>query len=79
MPASDGVFSSCLTSCLVPNPKWNLMDGQLRQARAALNALHAEYGMKAWLNSGSRRPPMRGFKIAHGTLGKKIAIALKRC
>jgi len=63
----------------VPNPKWNMLNRQLRQARAAVKVLHAEYGKKALLNSGSRRPPMRGFKITQGTLGKKIVAAVKHC
>jgi len=63
----------------VPNPKWNMLNKQLRQARAAVKVLHAEYGKKALLNSGSRRPPMRGFKITQGTLGKKIVAAVKHC
>ena len=41
--------------------------------------LPAEYGLKALLNPESRRPTMRGFKIAHGKLGKKILAAVKRC
>jgi len=63
----------------VPNPKWNALDGQLRQARAALKVLPAEYGLKALLNPESRRPTMRGFKIAHGKLGKQILEAVKHC
>ena len=63
----------------VPNPKWNELDGQLRQARATLKVLPAEYGLKALLNPESRRPTMRGFKIAHGKLGKEIIAAVKRC
>jgi len=63
----------------VPNPKWNELDGQLRQARAALKVLPAEYGLKALLNPERRRPTMRGFKIAHGKLGKQILEAVKRC
>ena len=63
----------------VPNPKWNVLDGQLRQARAVLKVLPAEYGLKALLNPESRRPTMRGFKIAHGKLGKKILEAVKHC
>ena len=63
----------------VPNPKRNVLDGRLRQARAALKILPAEYGLKALLNPESRRPTMRGFKIAHGKLGKKIIQAVKRC
>jgi len=63
----------------VPNPKWNALDGQLRQARAALKVLPAEYGLKALLNPEKRRPTMRGFKIAHGKLGKQILAAVQRC
>ena len=63
----------------VPNPHWNVLDGQLRQARSALKVLHAEYGQKALLNSKSRRPTRRGFKIAQGSLGKKILAAVKHC
>jgi transposase len=63
----------------VPNPKWNMLDGQLRQARAALKVLPAEYGLKALLNIESRRPTMRGFKIAHGKLGQQILEAVKHC
>jgi len=63
----------------VPNPRWNVLDGQLRQARAALKVLPAEYGLKALLNPERQRPTMRGFKIAHGKLGKQILEAVKRC
>jgi transposase len=63
----------------VPNPKWNALDGQLRQARATLKVLPAEYGLKALLNPERRRPTMRGFKIAHGKLGKQILAAVQRC
>jgi len=63
----------------VPNPKWNALDGQVRQARATLKVLPAEYGLKALLNPERRRPTMRGFKIAHGKLGKQILEAVKRC
>ena len=63
----------------VPNPKWNILDGELRQARSALKLLPAEYGLKALHNPECRRPTMRGFKIAHGKLGKKIIEAAKHC
>ena len=63
----------------VPNPEWNKLDGQLRQARATLKTLPSEYGLKALLNPERRRPTMRGFKIAHGKLGQKILAAVKRC
>jgi hypothetical protein len=63
----------------VPNPEWNILDGQLRQARATLKTLPAEYGLKALLNPERRRPTMRGFKIAHGKLGQQILEAVKHC
>ena len=63
----------------VPNPKWKALDAQLHAARTTLKVLPAEYGLKAFLNSESRRPTMRGFKIAHGKLGKKIQEAMKLC
>ena len=64
---------------LKERPQWNVLDGQLRQARATLKTLPAEYGLKALLNPESRRPTMRGFKIAPGKLGQKILEAVKRC
>ena len=63
----------------VPNPKWNVLDGQLRKARSALKVLHAEYGLKALFNSKNRSSTRRGFKIAQSTLGKKILAAVKHC
>ena len=63
----------------VPNPKWHALDGQLRQARAALKLLQAEYGMTAWLTTEGHRPTRQGFKRAHGTLGKQILEAVQRC
>ena len=63
----------------VPNPKWNVLNGKLRQARAALKILHAQYGLKAWLTPDKRRPTMRGFKITQGKLGHKIVEAAKCC
>ncbi len=62
----------------VPNPQWKKVDLQLREARAELMRLPAEYGLRAFLNPENRRPTMRGFKIAHGKLGKKILRAAKR-
>jgi transposase len=53
----------------VPNPARRVLDAELREARAALAQLQAEYGRKAAANPESRRPTMRGFKIAHGQLG----------
>lgn len=63
----------------VPNPKWKKLDAQLHAAHAALKALHADYGLKAFQNPERRRSTMRGFKIAHGKMGRKIAEATKLC
>jgi len=56
----------------VPNPAWAAVDAQLRQARAQLDQLQAEYGLEALTNLEHQRRTMRGFKTAHGKLGRKI-------
>ena len=63
----------------VPNPAWAAADAALRQARIAMEALPAEYGLKALLNPEARRPSMRGFKIAHGKLARQIKAAARLC
>jgi Winged helix-turn helix len=56
----------------VPNPKRNALADQLREARAELARLHAEYGRAVLHNPERRRPTVRGFKIAHGQLGQAL-------
>ena len=56
----------------VPNPAWATVDAQLRQARAHLDQLQAEYGLEALTNLEHQRRTMRGFKTAQGKLGQKI-------
>jgi transposase len=56
----------------VPNPAWAAVDAQRRSARAEISRLQAEYGEAALHNPEQRRPSMRGFKIAHAPLAKKI-------
>jgi transposase len=56
----------------VPNPAWAAADIQLRQAQAEMDRHQAEYGLEALVNSERDRSTMRGFKIAHGKLGRKI-------
>jgi hypothetical protein len=56
----------------VPNPAWATLDAQRRTARAEISRLQAEYGEAALRNPERHRPSMRGFKIAHATLAKKI-------
>ena len=62
----------------VPNPAWAAADARLHQAYAHLERLQAEYGLEASNNIESRRRTMRGFKIAHGKLGKDIDKAMQQ-
>ncbi len=54
------------------------MDKQIRAARADLARLEREYGAAAADSAERRRPTMRGFKIAHGRLGKQLRTARAR-
>jgi hypothetical protein len=47
-------------------------------ARADLAKLEREYGAAAAANCEQRRPTIRGFKIAHGKLGKQLRTARAR-
>jgi hypothetical protein len=62
----------------VPNPARRRMDQQIRTARAEVAKLEQAYGAAAADNPEGRRPTMRGFKIAHGTVGKKLRVARER-
>ncbi|MBM4394470.1 MAG: hypothetical protein FJ087_02125 [Deltaproteobacteria bacterium] len=62
----------------VPNPARRAVDDELRVARAALSRVLATYGDKAISNPEAVRRTMRGFKIAHGKLGKSARDAMKR-
>jgi hypothetical protein len=56
----------------IPNPERRALDKENRLARADLARLEREYGAAAADNAEQRRPTMRGFKIAHGRLGKQL-------
>jgi len=56
----------------IPNPERRALDKQIRAARADLAKLEREYGAAAADNAEQRRPTMRGFKVAHGKLGKQL-------
>lgn len=56
----------------VPNPEWRKADKELTTVRAELRKVQAQYGEAAAANKEIRRPTIRGFKIAHGKLGRKI-------
>jgi transposase len=62
----------------VPNPAWTALNVQLRQAYAHLDRLQAEYGLEALTNLEAQCRTMRGFKTAHGKLGRKIWTAWQR-
>jgi transposase len=59
----------------IPNPERRALDKEIRAARADLARLEREYGAAAADNAEQRRPTMRGFKIAHGKLGKQLRAA----
>ena len=62
----------------IPNPERRALDKQIRAARTELAKLEREYGAAAADNTEQRRPTMRGFKIAHGKLGKQLRAARER-
>jgi transposase len=62
----------------IPNPERRALDKEIRAARVDLARLEREYGAAAAANAEQRRPTMRGFKIAHGRLGKQLRTARTR-
>jgi transposase len=62
----------------VPNPERRALDKQIRSAQAEVAELEWAYGVAAVDNPEGRRPTMRGFKIAHGQLGKQLRAARER-
>jgi transposase len=62
----------------IPNPERRALDKEIRAARVDLARLEREYGAAAADNAEPRRPTMRGFKIAHGRLGKRLRTARAR-
>jgi len=62
----------------IPNPERRALDKEIRTARADLARLECEYGAAAANNAERHRPTMRGFKIAHGSLGKQLREARAR-
>ncbi|MFH1242711.1 MAG: hypothetical protein V1689_10180, partial [Pseudomonadota bacterium] len=57
---------------LVPNPKRKEMMGERKKLKAQIQELSREYGLEALINEEARRPTMRGFKIAHSAVSRKI-------
>jgi transposase len=62
----------------VPNPARRDVDNKLRQARSELAEIQAQYGLAALHNPEQARPTIRGFKIAHGKIGRAIRQVLER-
>ena len=62
----------------VPNPERRKAEKELATTRAELKKVEAQYGAAAAANKEIRRPTIRGFKIAHGKLGRKIREIQKR-
>jgi transposase len=62
----------------IPNPERRALDKEIGTARADLAKLEREYGVAAVDNTEHRRPTMRGFKIAHRRLGKRLRTARAR-
>jgi hypothetical protein len=62
----------------IPNPERRALDKEIRAARADLAKLERELGTAAADNAEQRRPTMRGFKIAHNRLGKRLRKARSR-
>jgi len=62
----------------IPNPERRALDKEIRAARVDVARLEREYGAAAADNDEQRRPTMRGFKVAHGRLGKQLRTARAR-
>lgn len=62
----------------VPNPASKTLDIELRATRATLAELQAQYGAAALENPEPSRPTTRGFKIAHGGIGRDLRELLQR-
>lgn len=57
---------------LVPNPKRKGINRERNKIKAEIKELGSEYGLKALSNKETKRPTMRGFKVAHSAVGRKI-------
>ena len=62
----------------VPNPDRCALDQEIPSAQAEVAELEWAYGVAAVDNPEGHRPTMRGFKIAHGQLGKQLRVTRER-
>jgi transposase len=63
----------------IPNPARKPVAKALAATRAALKELEQEYGQQARMNTEAKRRTMRGFKIAHAALNRRIAALQEKC
>lgn len=56
----------------IPNPACKALKKKLTETRATLKDLDQTYGQQARINPEARRPTMRGFRIAHADLHRRI-------
>jgi len=56
----------------VVNPKRRRLEKAMKKLRAEIRQLQSKYGERALENKESKRPTVRGFKIANGKLGSRI-------
>jgi hypothetical protein len=62
----------------VPNPERRELDRQLAVVRAELRDMQSLYGQAAHENKEAQRPTIRGFKTAHGKLGRQLRDCQKK-
>jgi prepilin-type processing-associated H-X9-DG protein len=63
---------------LVPNPKRKEISRERNKIKAEIKELQHQYGLEALNNEESKRPTMRGFKIANSAMGRKIEMLQQR-
>jgi transposase len=63
---------------LVPNPKRKEINRKRDKVKAELTELEREYGIEALNNEEAKRGTMRGFKIAHSDVGRKMELLQKK-
>ena len=60
---------------IVPNPERRRLDKEIAAVRQELTKLQRDYGAAAMEHQESKRPTLRGFKVANDLLGQKIRAA----
>jgi transposase len=63
---------------IVPNPERRRLDKEIAAARQELTRFQRDYGAAALEHQESKRPTLRGFKLANDLLGQKIRAARMR-